>query len=173
MVADVPSQGDLGFDTAYMSQPQATDPQNASAAWISTPTRRAPQTTHASAADDAAQWRVWQWEDGEARDVAATSGGYSRTAIDPEVFACCICMDTLQGPIMPLCMHVFCYSCLHEWLKQGNTNCPVCRARVEEKPMRDDIFEDELAKAIENGVVAAPTPNASRRRYDWSGTIFA
>ncbi|KAJ7119811.1 hypothetical protein C8R44DRAFT_878203 [Mycena epipterygia] len=94
------------------------------------------------------------------------------TTVDPKVFDCCVCWDTLHKPVMPLCMHVFCYACIHKWLKAGRTSCPVCRAPVGEAPIRDNAFEMELVHAVANGVVKAPvaTPVVT---YDWANVVFA
>ncbi|KAJ6460707.1 hypothetical protein C8R47DRAFT_1226210 [Mycena vitilis] len=94
--------------------------------------------------------------------------------VDPKVFTCCICWDTLRKPVVPLCMHIFCYKCLHRWLKQGRTSCPVCRTPIGEAPIRDNAFEIELRDAIGEGVVTAAASRGNEGAgYDWSGITFA
>ncbi|KAG0257511.1 hypothetical protein BG011_003922 [Mortierella polycephala] len=45
-------------------------------------------------------------------------------------FSCNICFDTSMSPVLTLCGHLFCWSCLHQWLEaqRQNPTCPVCKA---------------------------------------------
>ncbi|KAF9918236.1 hypothetical protein FBU30_000310 [Linnemannia zychae] len=45
-------------------------------------------------------------------------------------FSCNICFDTSMSPVLTLCGHLFCWSCLHQWLEAQyqNPTCPVCKA---------------------------------------------
>ncbi|KAI8595377.1 hypothetical protein EDD21DRAFT_391379 [Dissophora ornata] len=45
-------------------------------------------------------------------------------------FSCNICFDTSVSPVLTLCGHLFCWSCLHQWLdaQRQNPTCPVCKA---------------------------------------------
>ncbi|KAF9323106.1 hypothetical protein BG006_001760 [Podila minutissima] len=45
-------------------------------------------------------------------------------------FSCNICFDTSMSPVLTLCGHLFCWSCLHQWLEAQHQNptCPVCKA---------------------------------------------
>ncbi|KAI1318591.1 hypothetical protein EDD11_006282 [Mortierella claussenii] len=45
-------------------------------------------------------------------------------------FSCNICFDTSISPVLTLCGHLFCWSCLHQWLdaQRQNPTCPVCKA---------------------------------------------
>ncbi|KAF9382040.1 hypothetical protein CPB97_007383 [Podila verticillata] len=45
-------------------------------------------------------------------------------------FCCNICFDTSMSPVLTLCGHLFCWSCLHQWLEAQHQNptCPVCKA---------------------------------------------
>ncbi|KAK8806881.1 hypothetical protein WA588_005680, partial [Blastocystis sp. NMH] len=45
-------------------------------------------------------------------------------------FACCICMDTPTDPVLTPCGHLFCWSCLDNWLEMNHDDCPVCRGKV-------------------------------------------
>ncbi|KAJ2846070.1 hypothetical protein IWW36_004520 [Coemansia brasiliensis] len=42
-------------------------------------------------------------------------------------FSCNICFDTATDPVLTLCGHLFCWSCLVQWLERSAT-CPVCKA---------------------------------------------
>ena len=42
---------------------------------------------------------------------------------------CSICLDVRRNPAMTPCMHVFCRSCIGNWLDR-HSNCPVCRHRI-------------------------------------------
>ncbi|KAJ7741060.1 hypothetical protein B0H16DRAFT_1728700 [Mycena metata] len=97
----------------------------------------------------------------------------------PPLYICSICLDTVYKPVIPLCMHVFCFDCLLEWLRQGNPVCPCCRAPVREPPIRDNGLETDLAHAIEIGAIEKsidqPGKNVAARdnEYSWDGIIFA
>ncbi|KAI9006699.1 hypothetical protein CLU79DRAFT_779509 [Phycomyces nitens] len=45
-------------------------------------------------------------------------------------YECNICFDTATHPVLTLCGHLFCWSCLGQWLNQQSRNptCPVCKA---------------------------------------------
>ena len=43
--------------------------------------------------------------------------------------SCTICLDEFQHPIILTCKHVFCESCINEWLNK-NTTCPICRTTI-------------------------------------------
>ncbi|KAJ2314534.1 hypothetical protein H4R23_006009 [Coemansia sp. Cherry 401B] len=42
-------------------------------------------------------------------------------------FSCNICFDTASEPVLTICGHLFCWSCLVQWLERSAT-CPVCKA---------------------------------------------
>ncbi|KAG2180937.1 hypothetical protein INT43_008517 [Umbelopsis isabellina] len=46
------------------------------------------------------------------------------------LYECNICFDTATHPVITLCGHLFCWSCLAQWLHQTSRNptCPVCKA---------------------------------------------
>jgi len=49
---------------------------------------------------------------------------------DPAAPTCSICFDKVDEDKGTLqCGHVFCFSCISTWAKQGSTLCPQCRAR--------------------------------------------
>ncbi|KAI9286628.1 hypothetical protein BC943DRAFT_321085 [Umbelopsis sp. AD052] len=45
-------------------------------------------------------------------------------------YECNICFDTATHPVVTVCGHLFCWSCLAQWLHQTSRNptCPVCKA---------------------------------------------
>ena len=45
-------------------------------------------------------------------------------------FACYICRDAFDEPIVTTCSHYFCQSCLHTHNQQNNNKCPVCNAET-------------------------------------------
>uniref|UniRef100_A0A1J3G351 E3 ubiquitin-protein ligase RMA n=1 Tax=Noccaea caerulescens TaxID=107243 RepID=A0A1J3G351_NOCCA len=60
-------------------------------------------------------------------------------------FDCNICLDTAHDPVVTLCGHLFCWSCIYKWLHvqlssvsidhhhhhhHQNKNCPVCKSNV-------------------------------------------
>ena len=51
-------------------------------------------------------------------------------------FDCNICLESSRDPVVTMCGHLFCWSCLYKWLNSSCTGlqqCPVCKARIEEK----------------------------------------
>ncbi|KAJ7219001.1 hypothetical protein C8J57DRAFT_1537231 [Mycena rebaudengoi] len=81
-------------------------------------------------------------------------------AANVDIFQCCICFLMPNKPVMPLCMHIFCYSCIRKNLGIRNC-CPVCRAPIYEAPIRDNAYEMELSDAVCEGLVepsASDTP---------------
>ncbi|KAH6584193.1 hypothetical protein BASA61_001933 [Batrachochytrium salamandrivorans] len=52
------------------------------------------------------------------------------------LFECNICLDMASNPVVTLCGHLFCWSCLHQWLSSrlpASNTCPVCKAGVEKE----------------------------------------
>jgi E3 ubiquitin-protein ligase RNF5 len=46
-------------------------------------------------------------------------------------FICNICLEvTYKDPVVTLCGHLYCWSCLYRWLNTQHTECPVCKANV-------------------------------------------
>lgn len=43
---------------------------------------------------------------------------------------CQLCSETRVEPTSTLCGHIFCWTCIHKWLKE-RTECPICRAPTE------------------------------------------
>ncbi|KAJ7290329.1 hypothetical protein C8J57DRAFT_1611111 [Mycena rebaudengoi] len=89
-----------------------------------------------------------------------------------DIFICCICICTLHKPVVLLCMHIFCYACIHQNLRERNC-CPVCRAPIRGPPIRDDAFERELFDAIGEGLIEAPTADLPTSLYNWDEVDFA
>ncbi|CAO3564308.1 unnamed protein product [Mortierella alpina] len=67
-------------------------------------------------------------------DTDFTAGDKGPSPVDTEAnnseFSCNICFDTSTGPVLTLCGHLYCWSCLHQWLEaqRQNPTCPVCKA---------------------------------------------
>ncbi|EFJ37628.1 hypothetical protein SELMODRAFT_402081 [Selaginella moellendorffii] len=51
-----------------------------------------------------------------------------------ENFECNVCLDMAVEPVVTVCGHLFCWSCLHQWLyvHSENEECPVCKGSVGE-----------------------------------------
>ncbi len=58
---------------------------------------------------------------------------------------CSICLDIICQPVMLECTHVFCGSCLIEWLNNNNTQkrCPECRADIKSTKHLTAIVTDK------------------------------
>eukprot|EP00250_Pteridium_aquilinum_P020485 c24833_g1_i3 orf=187-990(-) len=50
-------------------------------------------------------------------------------------FDCSICLDLPQDPVVTMCGHLFCWSCLYQWITIHSVleECPVCKALVKDK----------------------------------------
>lgn len=50
-------------------------------------------------------------------------------------FDCNICLESSQDPVVTMCGHLFCWSCLYRWLTVHSISkeCPVCKAGVQDK----------------------------------------
>lgn len=57
---------------------------------------------------------------------------------------CIICFDVpeIKDAVLTPCRHLFCQSCLDEWLKV-NLNCPCCRAHVCEYTLPRIVIEEK------------------------------
>ena len=48
---------------------------------------------------------------------------------------CNICLEELSDPVLTLCGHLYCWSCIFRWLATDHSVCPVCQAGVSEKSL--------------------------------------
>ncbi|KAJ7021403.1 hypothetical protein C8F04DRAFT_1273760 [Mycena alexandri] len=91
---------------------------------------------------------------------------------------CSICKHTLFMPVVTLCMHVFCYSCLHDWFTIGRVVCPLCVRPVDQTPIRDNALEMRVADAISSGALEKspfqPGKNVAvgNNDYNWAAFNF-
>mmetsp|Transcript_113113 Transcript_113113/g.196414 ORF Transcript_113113/g.196414 Transcript_113113/m.196414 type:complete len:195 (-) Transcript_113113:511-1095(-) len=46
---------------------------------------------------------------------------------DTPDFECNICFETAKEPVVTVCGHLFCWSCLFQWIER-QPECPVCKA---------------------------------------------
>ncbi|XP_059642108.1 uncharacterized protein LOC132284065 [Cornus florida] len=71
---------------------------------------------------------------GRSSQSPSCSGNGSNDAGD---FECNICFELAQDPIVTLCGHLFCWSCLYKWLHlhSHSQECPVCKAMIEEEKL--------------------------------------
>jgi hypothetical protein len=60
-----------------------------------------------------------------------------------------------------------------KWLMKGDHSCPLCRAKISEAPIRDNVFELALYDAIVDGEVSGPSADITEvEPYTWSGIMF-
>eukprot|EP01132_Coremiostelium_polycephalum_P004526 gene4526-5642_t len=51
-------------------------------------------------------------------------------------FECNICFDDVSEPVVTQCGHLFCWSCIFQWLQHNSSQqCPVCKASVSEEKL--------------------------------------
>ncbi|KAI5078082.1 hypothetical protein GOP47_0007906 [Adiantum capillus-veneris] len=50
-------------------------------------------------------------------------------------FDCSICLEESREPVVTMCGHLFCWSCLHQWITIHSVleECPVCKTCVKDK----------------------------------------
>ncbi|XP_022847806.1 E3 ubiquitin-protein ligase RMA1H1-like isoform X1 [Olea europaea var. sylvestris] len=61
-------------------------------------------------------------------------------------FECNICLDAVQDPVVTICGHLYCWSCIYRWINRRNNDspenpdqqqpqCPVCKSELSEKTL--------------------------------------
>ena len=70
--------------------------------------------------------------------------------VNPELI-CSICQEVFDNPMETPCRHVFCSSCIYNWVNRSITrenNCPTCRNKVGHHSIREalPIIRNILAK---------------------------
>ncbi|XP_010506008.1 PREDICTED: uncharacterized protein LOC104782700 [Camelina sativa] len=64
----------------------------------------------------------------EKRDVEKSVGS------DGSFFDCYICLDLSKDPVVTNCGHLYCWSCLYQWLQTSEAKeCPVCKGEISVK----------------------------------------
>ncbi|XP_073006241.1 uncharacterized protein [Typha latifolia] len=71
------------------------------------------------------------------RDPQNASSSGSSSSNEAGSFACNICFELAQDPIVTLCGHLYCWPCLYQWLHvhAHSPECPVCKAYIEEEKL--------------------------------------
>ncbi|ORX72711.1 RING/U-box [Linderina pennispora] len=64
---------------------------------------------------------------GKEPDLGAPAAGNAAEPGGNDEFSCNICFDSATDPVLTICGHLFCWSCLVQWLDRSAT-CPVCKA---------------------------------------------
>ncbi|KAG0456891.1 hypothetical protein HPP92_022048 [Vanilla planifolia] len=87
-------------------------------------------------------------------------------------FECNICFDIAKEPVVTSCGHLFCWSCLYQWLHvhSDHKECPVCKGEVTEANIfpiygRGKSGSDKESKegeTSESGVKIPPRPRGNR-----------
>lgn len=92
---------------------------------------------------------------------------------DNAEFECNVCFDTAKEPVVTSCGHLFCWSCLYQWLHRNleNKECPTCKGALlgcnitpiygrggPERSMRGEVGEE----GKQGGFVIPPRPRGSR-----------
>ncbi|KAI7747723.1 hypothetical protein M8C21_032990 [Ambrosia artemisiifolia] len=93
-------------------------------------------------------------------------------------FECNICLDSVQDPVVTLCGHLYCWSCIYKWihhqkspsesLEKKNPRCPVCSCDVSEKNIVPLYGRGQVVNQVNEekssglGVVIPPRPPTPR-----------
>lgn len=65
--------------------------------------------------------------DNSISDVKSSSSG---RPVQDSSMVCHLCSEERKEPTSTLCGHIFCWYCIHNWLKQ-RSECPICRTPTE------------------------------------------
>lgn len=63
------------------------------------------------------------------REITGLDEQFDRAAIDT-TYNCQLCTGRRQSPTSTICGHIFCWECIHQWLKE-RSECPICRTQTE------------------------------------------
>jgi hypothetical protein len=85
-------------------------------------------------------------------------------------FACRICLDVPEQPVVTVCGHLFCWNCLYRWIERNRAapQCPVCRAAIElpdgspERARVIPLYVDTSTEGKDPRASAPPRPQAER-----------
>ncbi|KAI9268830.1 hypothetical protein BDA99DRAFT_434738 [Phascolomyces articulosus] len=83
-------------------------------------------TTTATQNDESSSGTTTQQQQSE----SGASSSHNNNSGNSGFYECNICFDTATHPVLTLCGHLFCWSCLAQWLnaQSRNPTCPVCKA---------------------------------------------
>lgn len=82
-------------------------------------------------------------------------------------FDCCICLDLANEPVVTLCGHLYCWSCIYKWLHVQSLSlamdeppqCPVCKAEISHTAVVP-LYGRGKPKLEEKGMAIPPRPAA-------------
>ncbi|XP_074591538.1 uncharacterized protein LOC141847394 [Curcuma longa] len=86
-------------------------------------------------------------------------------------FECNICYELAKAPVVTPCGHLYCWSCLYQWLHAHSVNseCPVCKGQVLEVNVTpiygrggDETKDIKQDGDEESGLKIPPRPSANR-----------
>lgn len=76
------------------------------------------------------RWTEEHWYDDDSQDAEKSMiDRFETIANYLDEFECPICYETFKTGYATDCEHVFCTSCLENWMRD-NSVCPYCRARI-------------------------------------------
>lgn len=85
---------------------------------------------------------------------------------DGSFFDCNVCLDLAKDPVVTCCGHLFCWSCIYQWLHVHSDakECPVCKGEVTIKTVTPIYGRGNVSRALEDdsGLKIPPRPNAKR-----------
>ncbi|KAJ7033486.1 hypothetical protein C8F04DRAFT_1260997 [Mycena alexandri] len=148
-------------------------------AWVlrNTSDAEAQDTVHSVHAADAeedglaTQGQAAETVDSRGPLVEAESRSARPLSSEKDLFACGICSDTFNRPVVTLCMHIFCDACITQNFGYSMA-CPLCRSMITDPPMRDVLFEAELTQAVADGVIAEAEGVSRQSPYTWPTSLF-
>ncbi|CAG9326387.1 RNF5_1 [Blepharisma stoltei] len=81
---------------------------------------------------------------------------------DSARFECLICFDVAHEPVLTLCGHLYCWSCIYNWLQQNRQShtCPVCNSGISNETIIPIYTKEENRPHNEN---LPPRPSAQRQ----------
>eukprot|EP01026_Neomeris_dumetosa_P068115 TRINITY_DN66613_c0_g1_i2.p3 TRINITY_DN66613_c0_g1~~TRINITY_DN66613_c0_g1_i2.p3 ORF type:complete len:150 (-),score=11.94 TRINITY_DN66613_c0_g1_i2:591-1040(-) len=80
-----------------------------------------------------------------------------------------MCLETGREPVVTLCGHLFCWSCLYQWMRtqQHVRSCPCCKSGIDVDKVipiytRGSVDEDPRREALQPQYTLPPRPQGQR-----------
>jgi hypothetical protein len=80
---------------------------------------------------------------------------------------CLICYDTVRDAARTPCNHVYCATCIRDWLSRGRSVCPYCQQNVREADIMAADGEAMQSRTASNPRL--PAPVAARNAFPRNG----
>lgn len=76
-------------------------------------------------------------------------------------YECSICLARVKCPLRTPCLHVFCATCIIDWLSEPHQDCPDCRADLITSDLRSLDVQPLKAKQVQERTVVEDETRAT------------